>query len=224
MRLLLVRHGQTESNLQRRLDTEDPGLPLTELGRQQAEELPDALAHEPVRAVFSSTLHRAEATAAPLARALGLPLRTREGLREIPAGDLEMRNDDEAIETYLSAAMAWGAGDLDAAVPGGEPGTSVLDRYDRVVREAAAGADGDAVVLVSHGAVIRAWVAARSDNVDADFAARHWLSNTGVVALEGDPDTGWTVVTWAGDGIAELQAPGAPDGPAGDTVEPPGGG
>ena len=220
MRLLLVRHGETEANLNRRLDTASPGLPLTEIGQQQAESLPDALADEPVRAVYSSPLQRAEQTAEPLGRALGLPVHVRAGLREISAGDLEMRSDDDAVRLFLATAMAWGGGDLEATLPGGEPGGAVLGRYDAVVREAADGAGEGAVVFISHGAIIRTWVAARSDNVDADFAARNWLANTGVVALDGDPDAGWTVVSWAGEGTADPQPPG-PDGPGGAPVPPP---
>ncbi len=220
MRLLLVRHGETEANRHRRLDTAPPGLPLTDIGRQQAEALPEALAHEPVRAVYSSPLQRAAQTAAPLGRALGLPVHVRSGLREISAGDLELRRDDEAVRAYLTAAMAWGAGDLEASVPGGEPGRDVLGRYDDVVREAADGAGDGAVAFVSHGAIIRTWVAARSGNVDAEFAARNWLANTGVVALDGDPGAGWTVVSWSGEGTADPQPPGA-DGPGGAPVPPP---
>nr|WP_284288846.1 histidine phosphatase family protein [Angustibacter aerolatus] len=89
MRLILVRHGQTPSNVQRLLDTAVPGADLTDLGRQQAERVPTGLADEPVEAVYASTLVRTQQTAGPLAAALGLDVQVRDGLREITAGDLE---------------------------------------------------------------------------------------------------------------------------------------
>lgn len=56
--------------------------------------------------------------------------------------------------------------------------------------------------MVSHGAVIRMWAAARADNVDVPFAAEHRLDNTGVVVLEGSPTDGWKAVSWAGAVVA----------------------
>lgn len=90
MRLYLIRHGQTPSNVQRLLDTGEPGPGLTELGRQQAEALPEALAGAGIEALYASSLVRTQLTARPLADALGLEPAIRPGLREIGAGDLEM--------------------------------------------------------------------------------------------------------------------------------------
>ena len=70
MRLLLLRHGQTESNVIGALDTAVPGAPLTAIGERQASAVPGAL--EPVDAVFVSTLIRTQQTALPLERARGL--------------------------------------------------------------------------------------------------------------------------------------------------------
>lgn len=54
----------------------------------------------------------------------------REGIRELSAGDLEMRGDEQAIETYLSTAFAWSAGDTERRMPGGENGAEALRRFD----------------------------------------------------------------------------------------------
>ena len=67
MRLLLIRHGQTQSNVNRELDTAFPGAPLNEAGLAQAEALVEALAHERIDALYCSTLTRAQQTAAPQA-------------------------------------------------------------------------------------------------------------------------------------------------------------
>ncbi|HEX8291434.1 MAG TPA: histidine phosphatase family protein, partial [Pyrinomonadaceae bacterium] len=70
-RVLLIRHGQSRGNAERRFGGHSP-TPLSELGRRQAEATARALANERVTAVYSSDLLRAVQTAEPLARAAGL--------------------------------------------------------------------------------------------------------------------------------------------------------
>src|SRR5690625_5937445 len=91
MRLILVRHGQTSSNVADLLDTGDPGADLTELGREQAAAVPRSLAGEQVDAVYASNLVRTQQTAGPLLEVRGLSLRVRPGIREIRAGAQELR-------------------------------------------------------------------------------------------------------------------------------------
>ncbi|MFF4587408.1 histidine phosphatase family protein [Streptomyces sp. NPDC001388] len=211
MRLLLVRHGQTPTNVDYLLDTAAPGPGLTELGEQQAAALPAALADEDIEAVYASTLVRTQLTAAPLAAARGLGVLVRDGIREISAGDLEMRpGDSEQGALYLRTVFAWAAGDVDLRMPGGESGTEFLARYDAVITEAAA-TGAATVALISHGAAIRTWTAARAHNIDVPFASAHRLANTGTVILEGSPADGWKALTWAGTTVV----PAGEGGPAG---------
>jgi broad specificity phosphatase PhoE len=126
MRLLLIRHGQTPSNLKHLLDTEAPGPALTPLGQEQAAALPQALAAEQIDALYASTLVRTRLTAAPLAAATRLEVRVRDGIRELAAGDLEMRGDDDAAALYLATAFAWSEGDTGRRMPGGENGVEAL--------------------------------------------------------------------------------------------------
>lgn len=222
MRLLLIRHGQTPSNVGHFLDTTRPGPGLTDLGLRQAAALPRALAGEDIAALYASTLTRTQLTAAPLAAERGIEVRIRDGIRELSAGDLEMRADEDAARQYLTTAFAWSAGDVARRMPGGESGTEALARFDSVVAEAAGAGKPGTVALVSHGAAIRVWTAARARNVTVGFAAEHRLDNTGVVVVEGSPDSGWTALSWAGKVVPEVTASGAADGgPAGRTLSSP---
>lgn len=217
MRLILVRHGQSPSNIDHLIDTAVPGPPLTALGLTQAAALPAALAGEQVDAIYASSMLRAQMTAAPLAEQRGLPVVVRDGLREVTAGDLEMAGDDASIEAYLSIVFAWSAGDLARRMPGGDTGAETFARYDAVVAEAAASTSGS-VVMVSHGAAIRMWVAGRAGNLSPAFAATNPLENTGVIILEGDPSDGWRVDAWT-DRIVGGVAVGTADGPGGQPLE-----
>ncbi|MEV0481460.1 histidine phosphatase family protein [Streptomyces sp. NPDC050508] len=216
MRLLLIRHGQTTANVDFLLDTAVPGAELTDLGRRQAAALPEALADEDIEALYASTLVRTQQTAAPLAAARGLDVRVRDGIRELTAGDLEMLpGDTEPGHEYMRIVFAWAAGDTELRMPGGESGTEALARYDGVIAEAA-DSGARTVAMVSHGAAIRMWTAARADNVDVSFAAARPLDNTGIVVLDGSPADGWKVLSWAG---ASVETPG-PDTDAGPTGQP----
>ncbi|WP_050799995.1 histidine phosphatase family protein [Streptomyces himastatinicus] len=195
MRLLLVRHGQTPSNLIHALDTDMPGAELTPLGRQQAEGLVGRLADERIDALYASPLRRAQQTAAPLARDRGLEVVVREGIRELRAGDLEMRDDGESVQLYLKTVMAWAAGQTDLPMPGGQTGEEALAHYDEVIEEIA-DSGAEHATVISHGAAIRTWAGARALNIDAAFAARHPLENTQVVTLDGAPRCGWTATHW----------------------------
>ncbi|MFI0778390.1 histidine phosphatase family protein [Streptomyces sp. NPDC021212] len=195
MRLLLVRHGQTTSNVRHALDTDMPGAELTALGQQQAERLVERLAAERIDALYASPLRRAQQTAAPLARERGLDVVVREGVRELIAGDLEMREDTESVQLYLKTVMAWAAGQTDLRMPGGQTGEEALARYDEVIEEIAA-SGAEHVTVVSHGASIRTWTAVRAHNIDPAYAARNPLENTQTITLDGDPRRGWTVTHW----------------------------
>ncbi|MEU2438011.1 histidine phosphatase family protein [Streptomyces rubradiris] len=214
MRLLLVRHGQTPSNVDGLLDTAVPGPGLTPLGRAQAAALPGALAEEDIDALYASTLVRTQQTAAPLAAARGLEVLVRDGIRELSAGDLERLpgRTPEGLR-YLRTAFAWASGDTELRMPGGESGTQALGRYDAVVAEAAA-SGARTVAMISHGAAIRVWTAARAANVDVAFAAERPLENTGVIILEGTPADGWTALTWEGAAVT----PAGEGGPAGKAL------
>ncbi|MFD6274343.1 histidine phosphatase family protein [Streptomyces sp. NPDC060209] len=218
MRLLLIRHGQTPSNVKRLLDTAAPGPGLTPLGQEQAAALPDALAAESIDVLYASTLLRTQLTAAPLAARTGLEVRVRDGIRELTAGDLEMRGDDQAVETYMTTAFAWSAGDTGLRMPGGENGVEALRRYDEVVEEAA-GTGARTVAMVSHGAAIRTWAAARADNIDVHLASSRELRNTGVVILSGAPGEGWTILHWEGRAVGAEDSGIGASGPAGEAVE-----
>ena len=96
MRLLLARHGQTDSNVHRVLDSRPPGAPLNALGRAQAAALGERLAGWRIESVHASHALRAQETAAPVAAAHGLPLRVVDGVHEVDCGELEGRSDPDA--------------------------------------------------------------------------------------------------------------------------------
>ncbi len=221
VRLILVRHGQTHSNVGHHLDTAEPGADLTDLGRAQADALVEMLGDAGIGALYASTLVRTQQTAAPLARALELPVQVRREIREIGAGSLEMSSHHEDVQTYLRIALGWIDGDLSTRMPDGEEdGAQTLARFDGVVAEAAE-SGAEVAALVTHGAMIRVWVAARARNANARDVAYAPVSNTGAAVLVGEPGE-WHVERWHEPALGgpELADP-TSDGAAADVVESP---
>ncbi len=87
--LILIRHGENDYSKKGRLAGRMVGVHLNERGRKQAEELATALAHAPIKAVYSSPLERAVETADPIAKALNVKIKIEAGLLESDVGQWE---------------------------------------------------------------------------------------------------------------------------------------
>lgn len=201
LRLILVRHGETASNVIHSLDSKPPGPPLTEEGQRQAAAVARDLSGEPVVAVYASIAVRAQQTAAPVAAAHGLRVEVIEGVHEVFVGDLDCRNDEESLRAFYTVFSSWTSdGDPDVPMPGGESATQVLTRFTAAVRGIQERHPDGAVVLVSHGAAIRLASFALAGDIAPELAETHLIPNTGRVVLEVDPTapTGWRCLEWAG--------------------------
>lgn len=198
-RLILLRHGQSHGNVERRLDTRPPGADLTELGREQAREFALARGRAPGLLVHS-VARRAAQTAAEIAAQLRLSPEELPGIHEVQAGELENRNDDDAIAEFNAIYQRWHQGELGLAMPGGESARDVLDRYLPVLADLRLRyLDDDAwtedIVVVSHGAAIRL-TAATLAGVESSFVLDHHLANTEAVVLAPITDGRWSCVQW----------------------------
>ena len=197
-RLVLVRHGQSYGNVERRLDTRPPGAELTPLGRDQARAFargsgrPAMLAH--------SVAIRASQTAAVIGWEVELAATEVTGVHEVQVGKLENRNDDEAVAEFNAIYERWHHGELDVPLPGGETGNDLLDRYVPALTDLRLRYlddrdwNGD-IVVVSHGAAIRL-AAAVLAGVDGNFALDHHLDNAESVVLAPITDGRWSCVRW----------------------------
>lgn len=142
--ITFVRHGQTDWNLDRRIQGLTD-IPLNEVGRVQARRAGDGLAKWTWDAVVSSRLMRAHETAQLIASRLGLPEPTvADGLEERAHGDMEGMTFEERQAAFPGAAP----------VPGLESRSDVIARVLGCVSALHESHEGQRVLAVSHGGVI----------------------------------------------------------------------
>lgn len=149
MRLILVRHGESCWNEAGRVQGFSD-IELNEKGRQQAEQIAQALSQEKVIAVYSSPLKRALDTARAIAQTHHLEVHTDPGLKEINAGELEGITLDKLKREYSEFLREWREGKSSFRMPGGESLEELQTRawgaIQRIVQRHSQGA----VAVVGH--------------------------------------------------------------------------
>jgi probable phosphoglycerate mutase len=180
----LIRHGESQGNLERRIQGWSD-YPLTDLGRQQAAQLAERLADTvyapgskrehphrgskdewrecPIQELIASPLRRAAETARIIGDALGLPVRFEARLREYNFGPLNGLTVGQITDRFPTVRAAWQANRLWQPLPGeeGEPAfvARVRTAMDEVVDLMA---ENTGLIVVAHGgsldACLRSWL------------------------------------------------------------------
>jgi len=158
-RLILIRHGETNWNLEGRWQGQ-ADIPLNQNGHVQAQETAAQLADVPLEAIYASDLQRAHASAMAIAERKGLPVQIDSRLREINHGIWEgMLIAD--IEAHYQQELESRRNDpFLIAAPGGENGRQVQVRMLAALQDIVHHHPNGAVAVVSHGyaiAVVRAY-------------------------------------------------------------------
>ena len=137
--LLLVRHGETDWNAERRWQGH-ADVPLNERGREQARALAERLAGESIDAIYSSDLSRARDTADIVGARLDVPVAVDPDLREIDVGAVEGLTAEES-----EAFDGWQ----------GEPHEAHSQRVLAAINRIAARHPAERILVVTHGGSMR---------------------------------------------------------------------
>ncbi|TAK60046.1 MAG: histidine phosphatase family protein [Dehalococcoidia bacterium] len=153
MRLILVRHGETEHNKDGmtlgRFDA-----PLNERGLAQAKAVAGSFRRAP-EAIYASPLERAAYTAELIGAETGVAVSTEEQLIEMDVGEMEHLSLVQLRERYPEFLRAWGSADAaEARMPGGETLAEVQERAWSAVERMHAAHRYTEVVAVTHNFVI----------------------------------------------------------------------
>ena len=155
--VLFVRHGKTPTT-GAVLPGRGPGLHLADEGVEQAVVAGQRIAAAgKIAAIYASPMERTKETAAPIAKALGLRVRTAQGLVECDFGKWTGRKLAE-----LSKLPEWATVQSNPTgfrFPGGESFPEMQTRMTGQVRDLVAAHPGETIVAVSHADTIKAALA-----------------------------------------------------------------
>ena len=153
-KFFLLRHGQTPWNRDQRFRGRKD-VPLSEAGLREAESVAEALAREPIAAVYASPLSRAMDTVRPLAGRLGLPVEPLPEVIDMDFGEWEGWSVGEAAERAPELFAQWKTTPERVTFLGGENLATVQARVMAALGRLAAEHQGEAVALCSHRVICK---------------------------------------------------------------------
>lgn len=148
--LYLIRHGQTDWNIEGRWQGH-ADVPLNKRGREQAAQIARSLANVGIRAIYSSDLTRAGDTAEALSTTTGLPVLYDKRLREIHQGEWQGLLVSEIQARYGDQFKRRRENPFTVAPPGGETVLQVRERVVSAIEDIVKKHPHERVAVVSHG-------------------------------------------------------------------------
>jgi probable phosphoglycerate mutase len=192
-RFIVVRHGETQWNVERRVQGSGDS-PLTPGGLAQAEAIGRRLARERFDALIASDLGRALQTAERVAAHCGLPIRTDSRLRERNFGAGEGMTYEEIDRAFPDVFSRDRQSDPDAVIPGGESRRQFHERVRGAFEALAREHDGRRVAVITHGGVLSSLYRI-VHGIPIAHAHRVTISNASYNAVAFDADA-WTLEAW----------------------------
>ena len=154
LKIYLLRHGETAfSQSGAYCGSLDPEL--TAEGSLMAQAFADSYRSTSWTEVYVSPMKRAIATAQPLCTAVGLPMQTRDGLREISYGTWEGRTQEDVKQHHEQDYLRWLTEPAWNSPTGGETAVQIANRALPIITEIEANYKDGNILVVSHKATIR---------------------------------------------------------------------
>lgn len=157
--LHLIRHGETDYNLQNRIQGRGIDAPLNETGIRQAVRVGAWLKRDGVDAVYASSLVRARQTAAFAMGTDVSEIQADADLDELSYGAMEGIPVDEQLGDLADLYAQWDAGNVTLAPIGGENPAQVRDRAIAALQRILERHKGGRVAIFTHGRVLRILIA-----------------------------------------------------------------
>jgi alpha-ribazole phosphatase len=154
LRLLLIRHGETDWNIAARFQGQSD-IPLNRRGRDQAAALAGAVAEESIQALYASDLQRSWETAQAIAAAVHSAPRSEPRLREMSFGVWEGRTYRDIELSHPHALAGWLDDPSLIPPPHGETLTQVTTRIREIYNDIICNHPNQTVGLVAHGGPLR---------------------------------------------------------------------
>lgn len=186
-RIILVRHGQSLGNLEKRF-LGHTDWDLTELGYKQAELTAEYLKDEKIDAIYASDLKRAFNTANAVAKSRNMEIIKSRNFREIFAGDWEAETFDGLCEKYPEEYGCWRFDIGNARCTGGESVAELQERVLSEFRRIASLHKGQTVLVGTHATPIRV-LKCKFTGVDIRDAKNvPWSPNASITIVDADKE------------------------------------
>ena len=185
MKLYIIRHGQTDWNIAKKIQGRQD-IPLNERGHFQAQCLGKAMENRPITAVVSSPQIRAMETAIAVASPAGVPVIPVRDLMEINYGVWEGKTEEELLRDDRALYEAWWSHPAETAPPEGESINQVNERCRQAWKEIKPQLTGDAAI-VAHGGLLAHFMEQLlgSESIAASTVAH----NASITTIEYEPET-----------------------------------
>ncbi|AFS80058.1 phosphoglycerate mutase [Candidatus Nitrosopumilus koreensis AR1] len=154
--IIFLRHGQAKNNTERILAGRTEGVPLTDVGQQQAQHTAELLEHMNISAIYSSPIQRAKHTAEIVGKHNSLDVTIDDRLIELDMGKFTGMAYDEIFNDHGNVFMKFYQGDLEIAHNGVETFDEVKKRVLGIVNHVVEKHPDENVVLVTHMDPIKA--------------------------------------------------------------------
>lgn len=183
MRMIIVRHGESEWNRMHRYQGQ-LDAPLSELGQQQAEALAERLRSEHLDCIYASPLQRAAFTAEAIARFHpDAMLKYDPALLEIHHGEWQGKYAEEISTRYADGLQEWRRHPTRSQMPGGESFSNVLKRTLDFKERMLSEHPGQTILVSTHDVVVKILVA-DTLGMDMDRINCIWITNASISIID----------------------------------------
>jgi len=183
LKLILVRHGETYWNKEKRVQGGSSDVELSRIGIKQANKLALFLKNKNIAAIISSPLKRAAVTAEAIASQHHLTVGVANELKEIEVGELEGLSLSTLNTTFSQFLTQWWEGGGSQRLPGGESLVELQKRSWMVIERLLTENKDGTIVVVSHYFVILAIIFKALD-LPLDYFTKFKVDPGGVSILE----------------------------------------
>ena len=180
--IILIRHGETEWNSQKRMQGHS-NSDLSSVGQAQIQALGQWMKNVPFDHIYSSDSLRAKQTAEAITQFSGHELQFDQRLREKNLGVFEGLTSEEARERHPEVFRLFKTAGSKYVIDEGESTQQLQDRALEIVNEIRIKHPEERVLLVTHGGFIRV-VMKHSLGLSLETPTRFLIRNTGVFRLE----------------------------------------
>lgn len=182
-KLYVVRHGETDWNIENRTQGAKNDLPLNDKGKAQAAALAQRFKNIEVDYIYSSDLKRAYQTAYEISIVKNVKINTDSRLREMNFGIWEGLTSKDIAEKYGSIFEVWRSNPKECSIPDGETLLMLQERVLKSIDEIINNHKGKNIVIVSHGITCKVLILSVL-GMDLSYENRLRMDNTGLSILK----------------------------------------